>query len=218
MANTNDQSAIWSGGFGTAYTERNPHTVEQMDTLYRKNFGLARSELNHEFLGGMERALRILEVGTNVGVQLQFLQNMGFRELYGMDVQTGALKKAGKLRRGIKWIEGTASDIPFDNGFFDLVFTSGVLIHISPDNIAAAMREIHRCAKRYIWGFEYFSDKHTPIPYRGRDDLLWKANFRQLYLDLFPDLKLIKERKVPYLADDNCDVMFLLEKTATGGE
>ena len=218
MANTNNQSTIWSGDFGAAYTERNPHTVEQMDALYRKNFGLARFELNSEFLGGMERTIRILEVGTNVGVQLQFLQNMGFRKLYGMDVQTGALKEAGKLRRGIEWIEGAASAIPFDDGFFDLVFTSGVLIHISPDNITAVMREIHRCTNRYIWGFEYFSEKYTPILYRGRDDLLWKANFRQLYLDLFPDLQLIKERKVPYLSNDDYDMMFLLEKKTASGE
>ena len=186
-----------------------------MDALYRRNFGLARSELNREFLGDMDRALRILEVGTNVGVQLQFLQDMGFRELYGMDVQTGALKATEKLRRDIKWIAGNASGIPFDDGFFDLVFTSGVLIHISPDDIEAAMREIHRCTKRYIWGFEYYADEYTPVPYRGRNDLLWKANFRQLYLDLFPDLMLAKERTMPYLANDNCDVMFLLEKTDT---
>ncbi len=211
------QTEAWSGDFGASYTDRNPCTADDMDALYRKNFGLTRSELNREFIGGMDRASRILEVGTNTGVQLQLLRNMGFRNLHGIDVQAYALETARQLVPGIELSTGEASDIPFGDNFFDMVFTSGVLIHISPDNIAPAIREIHRCSGRYIWGYEYFADDYTPIRYRGRDGLMWKANFPKLYLDEFEDLKLVKERKIRYRDSDNRDVMFLLEKTDAAG-
>jgi hypothetical protein len=94
-----------------------------------------------------------------------------------------------------------------------MVYTSGVLIHISPDDIEKALAEIYRCASTYIWGFEYFAETYTGVNYRGCDDLLWKANFASLYLDRFPALELVKERRVPYLADENIDQMFLLRKT-----
>lgn len=211
------QTEAWSGDFGDSYTSRNPHTADGMDALYRKNFGLTRSELNREFIGGMDRASRILEVGTNTGAQLQLLHNMGFRKLYGIDVQAHALEKARQLAPGVELTPAEASDIPFGDDFFDVVFTSGVLIHISPENIARAIREIHRCSGRYIWGYEYFSADYTPIRYRGRDGLMWKANFPKLYLDEFADLKLVKERKIRYRDSDNRDIMFLLEKTGAAG-
>ncbi|GAE87794.1 hypothetical protein [Acetivibrio straminisolvens] len=93
-----------------------------------------------------------------------------------------------------------------------MVFTSGVLIHISPDNINRVLDEIYRCTKEYIWGLEYYADEYTEINYRGNDNLLWKTNFSKLYLDRFPELELVKEEKFKYLNNDNVDVMFLLRK------
>ena len=93
------------------------------------------------------------------------------------------------------------------------MFTSGVLIHINPDDLNTAMREIYRCTNEYIWGFEYYADEYSEIPYRGRRDLLWKAPFAKLYLDEFRDLELVKEQRIKYLDNNNIDSMFLLEKT-----
>jgi len=132
-------------------------------------------------------------------------------------LQARALETARQLAPGVELTPAEASDIPFGDDFFDVVFTSGVLIHISPENIARAIREIHRCSGRYIWGYEYFSADYTPIRYRGRDGLMWKANFPKLYLDEFADLKLVKERKIRYRDSDNRDIMFLLEKTGAAG-
>ncbi|HPO10199.1 MAG TPA: methyltransferase type 11, partial [bacterium] len=95
---------------------------------------------------------------------------------------------------------------------FDLVFTSGVLIHLAPADLNRALDEIHRCAGRWIWGFEYFAETHTSIPYRGRDDLLWKGDFARLYLDRFADLRTVRERRIPYLESGNIDTMFLLAR------
>ena len=212
MKKFTDQMQQWSSEFGKEYTERNPHTIEVMDELYKKQFGLTRTELNLMFLGNLDRTIKILEVGSNVGAQLHGLQKIGFKNLYGIEIQPYAVEVSKQNTKNINLIQGTAFDIPFKDSYFDIVFTSGVLIHINPDDLNIAIREIYRCTSEYIWGFEYYADKFSEIPYRGRRNLLWKANFAKLYLDEFSNLELVKEERIKYLDNDNADSMFLIRK------
>lgn len=202
----------WAGEFGREYTNRNTVSLEEMEVLYKRNYGVTRTELNERFLKGMDRTIRILEVGSNVGNQLLCLQRMGFSNLYGIELQSYAVELSKSRTKNINIIQGTAFDIPFKDNYFDLVFTSGVLIHISPRNIKKALKEIHRCSRKYIWGYEYYSEKYKEVLYRGQKNLLWKANFARLYLDQFRDLKLVKEEFIKYSDNDNIDVMFLFRK------
>jgi len=212
MTKTTEQMGEWAGRFGEEYTDRNALSFADMEALYRENYGVTRTELNERFLKGIDRSVRVLEVGSNVGNQLLCLQRMGFSNLYGIELQSYAVELSKSRTRHINIIEGSAFDLPYKNGYFDLVFTSGVLIHISPADIPLATREIHRCAKDHIWGFEYYADKYTEIIYRGHRNLLWKANFAGMYLDQFGDLELIKEERLKYLNSNNVDSMFLLRK------
>ena len=212
MENETYQTGQWASEFGKEYTDRNPHTIELMDELYRKQFGLTRTELNLMFLGNLDRSIKILEVGANVGVQLQGLQRSGFENLYGIELQAYAVEVSKQNTKSINLIQGSVFDIPFKDSYFDVVFTSGVLIHIKPDDLGIAMREIYRCSSEYIWGFEYYADQYSEIPYRGRRNLLWKADFAKLYLEKFRDLELINERRIKYVENDNVDSMFLIRK------
>ena len=212
MNKKTEQALKWSGAFGREYTERNPQSIEEMEELYTRNYGLTRTELNRRFLDNLDRSMRILEVGSNVGNQLLCLQRMGFDHLYGIELQSYAVEIAKSKSKNINIIQGEASDIPFKDGYFDMVFTSGVLIHISPNNLPEVLREIHRCTKKYIFGFEYYSDDTKEIPYRGNSDLLWKADFAEKYLERFDNLTLVKEERIKYLGNDNVDAMFLLKK------
>src|SRR5262249_28075256 len=130
MSRTTEQMNVWLGEFGNQYTERNALSQADMEALYQRNFGITRTELNTEFLGELDRELRILEVGANVGNQLWCLQRMGFRQLYGIELQTDAVEKAKQRTSGLHIIPGSAYDIPFKDSFFDLVYTSNVLIHL----------------------------------------------------------------------------------------
>lgn len=212
MFEITEQLKKWTGKFGKEYTDRNLVSLIEFEKLYKKNYGITRTELNKLFLGSMDRSIRILEVGANIGIQLMYLQKLGFRNLYGIEPQDYAVELCKKRTRGISVVKGNAFDIPFKDGFFDLVFTSGVLIHIRPADIEMAMKEIYRCSRRYILGFEYYSERYKKIIYRGEKNLLWKANFPKLYLDLFDDLELVKEKLVNYLDNEKVDVMFLLQK------
>ena len=212
MSKITKQMEKWAGEFGKEYTDRNALTLEEMERLYQKNYGVTRTEMNLEFIGDLRRSIRILEVGSNIGNQLLYLQNMGFQTLYGIELQEYAVEISKSRTKHINIIQGSAFDIPFKDNFFDLVFTSGLLIHIAPSDIEQVLREIHRCTKKYIWGFEYFADSYTQVEYRGHTELLWKTNFVKLYLDTFPDLRIVKEKRFKYLDNDNLDSMFLLEK------
>jgi len=212
MEKQSKQMEHWSGEFGKSYTDRNPQTFAEMDALHVREFGVSRSALNEEFLGELDRSSRILEVGANVGAQLLGLQAMGFERLYGIELQPYAVEKSKANTQGINLIQGSAFDIPFKDGYFDLVYTSGVLIHLSPEDIGVALDEIIRCTRAFVWGWEYYAPEYTAVPYRGNNELLWKTDFAQLYLRRCPALRLVRERRVKYLANDNIDSMFLLRK------
>ncbi|OGN00916.1 MAG: methyltransferase type 11 [Candidatus Yanofskybacteria bacterium RIFCSPHIGHO2_02_FULL_41_29] len=205
------QEKFWSSEFGKEYMERNTLSLQELNKLYTTNFGVSRSRINKDFLGKLKIG-NILEIGCNVGNQLALLQEEGFKNLYGIEIFPKAVELAKTHTKSINIVQGSGFDLPFKDNSFDLVFTAGVLIHISPKDIKKIMKEIHRVSKKYIWGFEYFSPDHIAIPYRGNKDRLWKGDFAKMYTSQFPDLKLVKEKRYKYLQNDNLDCGFLLKK------
>ena len=165
-------------------------------------------------MADIPKTSKILEVGCNVGSQLHALQGLGFTSLVGVDINRQALEVAKKNLIGIDVLLASAFDLPFKDNYFDLVFTSGVLIHISPKDILQALKEIVRVSKKYILGLEYFNEEYLEVEYRGQKDMLWKTDFAKLYIDNFQELELLKEKRIKYLTDENIDTMFLLEKKA----
>lgn len=180
------QSEFWRGEFGNAYVDRNVASSEQMQ---------ARLALWSEILSHTISVppASILEVGANLGINLRAFQQLSSarrlalepnekaREILVMD----GIVAPGDVRGGL------AQKIDFPDAVADFAFTSGVLIHIHPDHLAASLKEIHRCSSRWIACVEYFSDKPEMIPYRGHDDRLFKRDFGGLWLDSFPDLRIV---------------------------
>ena len=214
VAQQTPQVQQWRGEFGREYTRRNSLSPEEVDALWQKNYGMTRSELNRRFLAGIPTGARILEVGCNIGNQLLLLQQLGYSDLHGVDVQTSALQIARSRAGDVDFVQASAFALPYCDKHFDLVYTSGVLIHISPRDVPAVLDEIHRCTKGYIWGSEYYAPAVTEIHYRGHGDLLWKMNYAKEYLARFHDLEMVAEHRLPYLENENVDSMFLLRRTA----
>lgn len=205
------QEKFWSSKFGEEYAKRNYRSDKELDSFYIKNLGVSRSKINKKFLGKL-KLQNILEVGCNAGNQLTMLQHQGFKSLYGIELFDKIVEEAKNKTRGLNIIQGSAFDIPFKDSYFDLVFTSSLLIHISPTDIQKALSEIHRVSKKYIWGYEYYNDSHIGIDYRGNKNRLWKGNFAKMYLDKFPDLKLVREERFNWVHNDNVDTVYLLKK------
>jgi pseudaminic acid biosynthesis-associated methylase len=207
-----EQAGVWKGEFGREYTIRNTLDCTTLDALYRKNYGLTRTEVNEGFLRGIAKDASFLEVGCNTGNQLLLLQQTGWTNLSGVELQPYAIEIARSRLPNVSLRLGSALAVPYADSSFDVVFTSGVLIHISPRDIPIAMREIHRCSRNYIWGMEYYAPEVTEVKYRGQNGLLWKMDFAKAYLEQFDDLELVKEQRLPYLENANVDTVFLLRK------
>jgi pseudaminic acid biosynthesis-associated methylase len=219
-----DTEEMWSGKFGDDYTDRN---AEPADDVFKKRFGISRTELNAVFLDGISRNSSILEIGCNRGNQLQVLKRMGFTRLAGIELNKKAVEIAS-LDKDLRIMNGSGFAVPSLDNSFDLVFTSGVLIHISPVDLHKIVDEMYRLSKRYIWCYEYYSKDIVPVEYAGRKDRLWKRDFMKVFLLRHPDLRVVKEVKMKqkykgqFLEDiarfllhkENVDAMFLLEKCA----
>jgi pseudaminic acid biosynthesis-associated methylase len=178
------QLEFWRGAFGDDYIERNPLNEATVR---------ARVAMWMRILKPLEgRPLdSILEVGANIGVNLAALRQLTAARLYALEPNEKARAQlvAGGLVPAANALGGSADMIALDDGAVDLAFTSGVLIHIAPENLAAACREMHRVARRYIACVEYFSTAPEEIVYRGHAGRLFKRDFGGFWLDQFPDLR-----------------------------
>ncbi len=207
-----EQTIVWKGDFGREYTDRNTLDVEALNQLHRRNYGISKREINASFLRDIPKGAAFLEVGCNAGNQLLLLLEMGFTNLAGVELQPYALEIAQRRLPRVALKSGSALSLPYENFSFDVVFTSGVLIHIGPKDLPRAMDEIYRCSRSYIWGMEYYSADVAEVSYRGHSQLLWKMNYARQYLERFPDLELVREQRLPYLENKNVDAVFLLRK------
>jgi pseudaminic acid biosynthesis-associated methylase len=199
---TTDQLELWKSSFGAEYTDRNDcEKLERVAAWREMVTGLALD--------------RILEVGCNVGWNLSYLSRVGSYGLYGVEPQTYAASKARARLAEACIAQADAFDLPFKNGYFDLAFTCGVLIHISAEDLPRALGELYRVSRRYLLCVEYDSAKEVAIPYRGNDRALWKRDHRAAWLSAFPDLRVVRsgfwDRQVEF---DDC-TWCLFEKPAT---
>lgn len=172
----------WRGAFGDAYTERNK--IDWQDLLTKWQEIIGNLELQH-----------VVEVGPNRGHNLRAFHEIGVANgnLIGVELNQHAIQVARTQFPQISVLEGNVFELPFVDAYADLVFTSGVLIHIALADLPAALSEIYRVSGKYIIAVEYFAEQETTIHYRGHDDQLWKRDFKSHYLAQFPDLELVKE-------------------------
>jgi len=211
IINNASQRGFWTGSFGDKYIDRN-YSLKQINELYKSQTGITVEKIFNDFFDNIDRNSKILEVGCNIGINLSVLRNMGFSNLSGLDVSKKALDIAKKNYPEINFYNSSIEEFDSQGKKYDLVYTAGVLIHINPSTINHVIDKIANLSNRYIFGFEYFSDTLTEINYRGNMGFCWKQNFPKLYKELFPSLKILKEKKFFYKDENFCDIAYLLEK------
>lgn len=179
-----NQLKFWQGSTGNKYIERNKFEEWKLAP------GIAAFQKilqNFKFKS-------VLEVGSNIGLNLIYLN-----QLYGEDLDLFAvepniaafnkLTSQAQLKNLKKAWNCNAFNLPLEDGSIDLVFTSGVLIHIAPADLQRATDEVVRVANKFVLCIEYFSHKPESIEYRGRNGLLFKRDFGAFYQDTYPALK-----------------------------
>jgi SAM-dependent methyltransferase len=92
---------------------------------------------------------RVLDVGCGSGYFLHRLSEYGAGECHGIDLLASRIEAARERYPGQKWHVGSATELPFADGSFDLVTQFTCLSSIVDDATrAAAAREMLRVAGR----------------------------------------------------------------------
>ncbi len=94
---------------------------------------------------GGER-LRALDAGCGTGFNLTYYESGGNHDLYGLDISADAVD--GVRKRGFrKLAQASVTEIPFQSGAFDLVFSFDVVCQIPINTIQLGISEMHRVLK-----------------------------------------------------------------------
>jgi len=172
---------VWAGDFGDAYSERNAAA------------GIGRNVF-WDMLLSKYSVRRVLEVGCNTGANLQWIApHLAPGDAYGIDINREALARLRERVPQVNAVASAARELPFRDRWFDLVFTTGVLIHQPESTLPLVMAELVRVSRRFVLCGEYYAPETTEVPYRGIQGALFKRDYGRLYGELFPELRLIDQ-------------------------
>ena len=193
----------WRGPIGKAYCDRN--IIDPKTRI--KGFKL--------LVGGLP-VKSILEVGCSMGHNLTALNLIKGKkyELHGIDPFGYALEKGRENGCSASLVEADAYNIPYQGGYFDLVFTCGVLTHISTRYLQKAINEIYRVCGKYVLIIEYgvmVSTQEMIIKECGIEFICHRD-----YSNIFPNLRAcgaITKREFPDMEPSKLLSWWLFEKT-----
>ena len=204
MVYKTEQENFWSGEFGAAYIERNKG--ERLINANIVKFS--------QVLRSAPGVSSVVELGCNIGLNLQALNRINTNfQLCGYEINEIAVGKAREL--GIADIVQGSIIEPLSSGRkYDLAFTSGVLIHINPEELGKVYQNLYDLSSRYILVVEYYNPKPVTVNYRGHDNRLFKRDFAGELIDKFGlklrDYGFLYHRDNYFPQDDL--TWFLLEK------
>lgn len=197
------QLDLWRSKFGHDYSKRNKNVIEENDTQQLvKNW----EEILAKAVSPTPES--VLEVGSNIGRNLFALKHF-IKDINAIEPNHQCCEDILKNKElsNITIHEATGFDMPYADSSIDLVFTSGVLIHIHPNELPLIIDEIYRVSKHYLLFIEYFSHDPQEVPYHGMEGYLYKRDFGSYVLERHSELTVIGYGFFwePFDAWDNCN-------------
>ena len=208
----------WQGKFRAfphSLSHPSPPSTEAPN--FGRSYALARTCLNRAVLADVPRSIRVLEVGVDKGVQLRCLASLGFHNTTGTHVQRDAMRHACEQVPSAAGVQASGLHLPFRDGAFDMVCTSGLMTALCDGRLERLMRELYRCSNRWLWGWEPFTGECP-----GWSSALHPAarrksvDFADAWRQAFPDLFAVRVQRLPGSLPGEGFQMFLLEKGGAG--
>ena len=206
MSFSTRQEEFWAGEFGDEYIGRNDLTPTNQAMCLDKWIRI----LPHM----PQPPASILEFGPNIGLNLRALHELiPDATLTGVEINAKAVEVL-KQWNNAKVINESILDVSL-SGQYDLVFTSGVLIHIKPEELPKVYEKMYTLSRRYIIMIEYFNPSPVEVCYRGHAERLFKRDFAGDIMNAYPDLRLnnygFLYKRDNYFKHDNLN-WFVMEK------
>lgn len=200
------QKEIFLNSEGNATYERNKKT------LSKRKFpddDVVLSELVNvitDFSG-----LKILEVGCGGGERLSWLKLQG-ADVFGIDPSSAAIESVSA--KGIAAKIGTADDLPYEGGMFDIVIVGFCLYLCDRQDLFKISSEVDRVLKATSWMIilDFYKKNHSSNSYVHLDGVY---SFKMDYSSMFswhPDYILMLQKIVDHddfniLTDNENDMM-----------
>jgi pseudaminic acid biosynthesis-associated methylase len=170
----NEQQNFWAKQYALDYINKN--------SLFDAEMGL---DGWRKMLSKAGEIKSILECGCNIG------RNIGFLEKILPDAKKSIIEISAPAYNFVtsqfeldSSFNGSIVDSNLSPGF-DLVFTTGVLIHIHPDDLLANMGKMFEYSGKYILIGEYFNRTPVMNEYQGLPNKLFKRDFGKLFIENF---------------------------------
>lgn len=145
QAKKTDQEKYWSKETEYELSVDHPHRQLILDTLK-----------------GLEPFAGVLEVGCNVGQNLQRIQQVyPETQMAGVDINASSIVQATSNVPQAIWQIGKATELAFEDKSFDILIYDAVLMYVK--NIDKALEEARRVARKAIIILDWQTKKETLI-------------------------------------------------------
>lgn len=176
------QEEFWAGEFGNKYIERN-----KGKEIFANKVNIFARIIKSTLGGDIDSCL---ELGCNIGLNLKALcMLIPNLKATGIEINKKAADECAKLQN-VHVINDSIINF-VGNEKYDLTFTSGVLIHINPEELENVYKTLYENSKKYILINEYYNPTPVSILYRGNADRLFKRDFAGEFMQKYPDVKLV---------------------------
>lgn len=171
----NDQQKFWKKTYSKDYMIKNENFDDDLGIDGWKKMLKNTTEINS-----------LLECGCNIGRNIKFLNKVLPKSKKSIiEISKEAFRTVNERYDIDKSFNGCIVDSKFKSESFDLVFSSGVLIHIHPSDLLENMTKMFNYSRKYILIAEYFNRTPVMIEYQGEKDKLFKRDFGKMFIENF---------------------------------
>lgn len=189
------------------------------DSYFERNFNVQKvhgksvgTKLFNDFIsnqagigGYITKDKKVLEIGCCYGYNLAYLESQCNFKCYGIDLSKKAVSYGKQIFKDkIEIIQGTADELTFGDGFFDVVIAGTCLYQVDRALLAKVLEEIDRVL--LTGGFLVISDFDTPVPYKvdNKHNVLtptFKDNYGDMFLHRPFSYSLVEKRSYTFGGD-----------------
>ncbi len=174
------QEEFWAGEFGQEYMTRNKG--DQFIEIAKHQFS--------KCFASIPQPKSIIEFGSNIGNNIEALSELYKNtDLAAIELNNNASEIL--KRKNICKVFNTSILNYQPEIKYEIAFTCGVLIHISPSELQNVYEKLYNASNKYILLIEYYNHKVEEIDYRGHSEKLFRRDFSGEFLNKYPDSKLM---------------------------